>query len=216
MERGLTPRRARIGDEAALMALWKTVFGAEDEAFAALFFRTVYAPENTAVIEADGKIVSCAYAIAFGGARYIYAVSTHPDYRSRGFGRAVTLAAADGGSAYLSPADEKLRAWYEKSMGAYPVSRRALRSPRGELRELTAEEYIARREALLADTPHAEYSDAIAALFLLSGKFYADELGVLAVEDGKIKESLPVGEGKEVYVLGLNGAPPLYWGLTLD
>ena len=211
-------RWSRPGDEPALRALWKTVFGDEDK-FLDLFFREVYAPGSAAVAETDGVIVASAYVIPFGSRRYIYAVGTHPEHRGQGHGRAVTLFAADGKASYLSPADPALRDWYISAMGAVPVSRRwELIAPK-YLRPIPAEEYVRRRETLLADTPHAEYPPAVLRLFEQYGGFYeytADGGGVCAVENsGAVAELLPPLPGGEVYVLGLNGAESLHWGLTL-
>ena len=208
-------RFSRPGDEPALKALWKVVFGDEDR-FIDTFFQTIYTPGSAAVAEVDGFIAAAAYVIPFGAARYIYAVGTHPDYRGRGLGKAVTLAAADGKAAYLCPADASLADWYAREMGAEPVSyRRNTVLPTG-LAPIPRSEYAARREALLAGTPHTEYTPEILALFSLNGGFFAGEDGsVYAAEDGLVREALPAEPGGEPYIWGLNGAPPIYWGITL-
>ena len=199
------------------MALWKIVFGDEDQ-FIHAFFREIYVPGTAAVAEADGQIVSAAYVIPFGAARYIYAVGTHPRRRGRGLGKAVTLAAADGLPAYLCPADEGLRSWYAREMDAKPVSfRRKTELPVG-LTPISSAEYAARREALLEGIPHAEYSPGILSLFSLYGGFYARKDGsIYAVEDGIVHEALPCssGPGDDPYIYGLNDAEPIHWGITL-
>lgn len=208
-------RPSRSGDEAALRRLWKAVFGPE-EAFIDLFFRKLYAPGSAALAEVDGEIVSAAYVIPFGEARYIYAVGTHPAYRGRGLGKAVTLLAAGEEPAYLYPADQGLRDWYMRSLGALPVNCRPVFDAPRELRPISPEEYAARREALLQGTPHAQYPPAVTELFALYGEFYTDGSGgIWALEDGAVREALPCRFSDEPFLLGLNGAAPIYWGLTL-
>ena len=208
-------RHSRPGDEAALRRLWAAVYGPE-EVFMNGFFDSVYVPGSAAVADADGDIVAAAYVIPFGQARYIYAVGTHPDYRGRGFGKAVTLLAARDEPAYLCPADDGLRDWYIRAMGATVVNRRPVFSAPEDLSPISAAEYAARREALLSETPHASYPPAVLKLFCLFGEFYADgKGGIWAMEDGEIREALPCRFSDEPFLLGLNHAPPLYWGLTL-
>ena len=210
------PRFSRPGDEPGLRELWKRVFG-DSDAFLDLFFREIYVPGMAALVEEGGRIVSAAYCVPFGEARYIYAVATAPEHRGRGYGKAVTLLAADGRDAYLCPASKELRRWYMDEMGALPASIRPALVPTGVLRPIPAEEYAARREALLERVPHAEYSPGILSLFALNGGFFEDEAGRIGAADdeGTVHELLPCPPGGQVYLLGLNGAPPIYWGLTL-
>ena len=84
----MTPRPSCKGDENALKALWREVFGDTDEYIDA-FFQNVYQPGMASVIEEDGTVVAAAYAVPFGAVRYIFAVATRPKYRGRGYGRAV-------------------------------------------------------------------------------------------------------------------------------
>ena len=57
----MTPRPSRKGDENALKALWREVFGDTDEYIDA-FFQNVYQPGMASVIEEDGTVVAAAYA----------------------------------------------------------------------------------------------------------------------------------------------------------
>ena len=204
------------GDEPGLKALWEAVFG-DDPAYIDPFFREIYVPGMAALAEEDGGIVSAAYAVPFGNYRYIYAVATLPAYRGRGLGRAVTLLAADGKPAFLCPAEPSLFHWYQREMNARPVSRRNLPSLPEDRTSIEPEEFARRREILLAGTPHPSYSPGILALFSLGGEFFlCGDGSVGAAADGVVKEYLPAKPGGETYILGLNGAEPLYWGLTLD
>ena len=210
------PRLSRDGDEASLRRLWETVFGPEKD-FIDLFFRKLYSPGSAAVAEIGGEIVSAAYVVSFGKARYIYAVATLPEYRGRGLGKAVTMLSAGREPAYLYPADRDLREWYMRRMGARPVNFRPIFDTPTDLRPIPPAEYTVRREALLKGVPHAEYPPAVTELFALTGSFYADgKGGIWAMEDGEIREALPCRFSDEPYLLGLNGAEPLYWGLTLS
>lgn len=212
----MTPRPSREGDEHALKALWKEVFGDTDE-YIDTFFREIYRPGMASVIEQDGEIAAAAYAVPFGEYRYIYAVATKPEYRGRGYGRAVTLAASGGEPAYLCPANATLRCWYALSMRARTVSYRSDVPLPESLREITAEEYNNRREAWLDGIPHAQYSDGILNLFSVAGAFYRGEQGdIYAASGGTVYEALPARAGDEPFLMGLNGAEPIYWGLALE
>ena len=214
----MNPRPSLPGEEAALRQLWKTVFGDSDE-FLDRFFSLVYTPGMAWVISEDGEIVSAAYAIPLKNAVYIYAVATHPKCRGKGYGKAVTLAAAQGRAAYLYPAELSLRDWYSREMGAVTVSQRPMFDRnRGESWRISAEEYNRRREELLADIPHAVYPTPLLQLFEFTGEFRADNNGIFAREpDGTIKEALPLTTTDgEPFVMGLNNAPPMYWGLAFD
>jgi len=108
-----------------LIRLWSEVFG-DTPAVLQFFFDTVFSPENTLVVTADGKIVSALYllpaALSFKGkhrrAHYIYAAATAPDFRSRGYmDRLLQEAAIVGekrGDAYsiLLPSQDSLYSFY--------------------------------------------------------------------------------------------------------
>ena len=79
----MTPRPSRKGDENALKALWREVFGDTDEYIDA-FFQNVYQPGMASVIEEDGTVVAAAYAVPFGAVRYIFAVATKPPPENSG------------------------------------------------------------------------------------------------------------------------------------
>jgi len=209
------PRPSRPGDESSLRQLWKTVFGDSDE-FLDRFFSLVYTPGMAAVIEEEGEIVSAAYALPLENAAYIFAVATHPNHRGKGHGKVVTLAAAGGKPAYLYPAETSLRGWYAREMGAQTVSFRPRWPVSETLRPIAPAEYQQRREELLRDIPHAVYTLPLLELFTFAGEFYETEKGVCAMENGIIKESLPCPTDGEPFVMGLNNAPPMYWGLVFD
>ena len=212
----MTPRPSREDDEKSLKALWHEVFG-DTDVYIDTFFRELYRPGMASVVEEDGKIVAAAYAVPFGAVRYIFAVATKPEYRGRGYGRAVVLAAAGGEPAYLCPASATLRCWYALTMRAKTVSYRSNAPLPAVCRKITAEEFRARREAWLDGIPHAKYSDGILRLFSVTGEFFCGENGdIYAVDGGRVCEALPARAGDEPFLMGLNGAEPIYWGLALE
>ena len=213
----ITPRPSRPGEEPVLRKLWKTVFGDSDE-FLDLFFSLVYTPGMAWVICEEEEIVSAAYAIPLENAVYIYAVATNPKCRGKGYGKAVTLAAAQGKPAYLYPAELSLRGWYAREMGAVTVSHRPAFPQAVNAPQITAEEYSRRREELLAGIPHAVYPTGLLKLFEFAGEFRGDEHHIYAVEsNGTVKEALPCSyDSGEPFVMGLNNAAPMYWGLAFD
>lgn len=201
------------GDEPGLKDLWRAVFGDPDEIIDS-FFREVYTPGMAYLAEEQGRIVAGAYGVPFGEFRYIFAVATLPEYRGQGLGRRVTLGCAAEERAYLSPAEPSLVKWY-RSMGAEIVGHRPIYELCKPIREIPAQEYAERREALLAGKKHAVYSPGVLRFFSTYGKFYLTENGIAAMEGDTVHEALPCKVGSEPYLLGLNGAEPLYWGLTL-
>ena len=212
----MTPRPSREDDEKSLKALWHEVFG-DTDVYIDTFFRELYRPGMASVVEEDGKIVAAAYAVPFGAVRYIFAVATKLEYRGRGYGRAVVLAAAGGEPAYLCPASATLRCWYAITMRAKTVSYRSNAPLPAVCRKITAEEFRARREVWLDGIPHAKYSDGILRLFSVTGEFFCGEHGdIYAVDGGRVCEALPARAGDEPFLMGLNGAEPIYWGLALE
>ena len=200
-------RKSRPGDVRELRKLWEIVFGPE-EAFTEVFFREVYRPGSAAVAEENGEV-----RVSHGQEM------VHPAYEVivREDGGEQSGLAAGGGPAYLCPANEKLRNWYVREMGAECACRRPIFDPPGELRAISAGEYAGRRERLLAGRPHAVYTPEVLELFALYGTFYAEAGGgIRAMEGDETREALPCRFGEEPYILSLNGAPPIYWGLTLE
>ena len=211
------PRPSRPGEEIALREVWKVVFG-DDGAFMEMFFRELYLPGMAQVVEEDGKIVASAYVIPFGEANYIYAVGTLPAYRGRGYGRAVTLAAAGGRGAYLCPAEESLKTWYREAMGAVPADWREIGPLPENAIPISAEEFARERERLLHDMPHVPYPPQVLRLFALDGSFYRDSAGAVYAADGNgtVREKVPFAGGGEAYLFALNGASSLHWGICLE
>ncbi len=108
-----------------LKQLWQTVFG-DAEAYISLFFEHRFAPRNTMVALFEGAPVAMLYLLPITirqnnidyDARYIYAVGTHPDFRSQGLsGRLLAatharLTAAGVALSLLVPAEPSLFDYY--------------------------------------------------------------------------------------------------------
>lgn len=102
-------------------SLWQSAFG-DTDAFLDSFFRTAYAPERCRCILDEDRVTSILYWIdcAMENQRfaYIYAVVTHPDYRSQGLCRTLmadthTLLTRQGyAGSILVPQKESLRQMY--------------------------------------------------------------------------------------------------------
>ena len=110
-----------------LKTLWKLSFD-DSDAFIDLFFNTVYKKENMLTIEnEEGTPVSMTYLYTFDvkiqGKKsrwmYLYALSTHPQYRNIGYAEqlineAKNRAKIEEKTLFLVPGNEKLREYYKK------------------------------------------------------------------------------------------------------
>lgn len=111
-----------------LKELWKICFGDEDS-YIDLFFDNRFVPDQCIIGEVDGKVVTMLFTLPLNivsqglysyPARYIYAVATHPSYRSHGF--STQLMEFTHGYLYtqgvalsvLVPASGSLFTYYEK------------------------------------------------------------------------------------------------------
>lgn len=182
-------RQYRPGDRAALTALWRQVFG-DPEAVVAAFFDALPQMGIGAVAEAEGRPVGAAYVLdalavvdAAGRERrcgYLYAVAVAPEHRHQGLGAALSQKAADislsRGTEFICtlPAEASLYAWYEEILGLgcalhrkpYAVTAR----PVWPAERLCPEDYLARREVLMAGVPHLRPAPAV---MDFAGQFYA-------------------------------------------
>ena len=170
-------------DVPAERLLWKLAFG-DDGAYVDNFYDTYYRPDRFLVLEVDGTVRAMTAwfdtSLILPGkeplrAAYLYAVATHPDFRSQGLARDL-LQWADGHFASLGfpvvttvPAEPGLHCFFgangfrecfilEESRIPAPAA------PEGEpvLQPVGPTEYNELRESLLADIPHIFYpEDAI-------------------------------------------------------
>ena len=89
----LVIRPAREEDSPALRGLWAGVFGDGEELIGA-FFRLLWRPEDCAVAECGGQLVSMGFCLPGAAAlglrcSYIYAMATSAPFRGRGAAREV-------------------------------------------------------------------------------------------------------------------------------
>ena len=176
-----TLRISQEGDIPALRELWYLAFG-DDGAYVDNFFKIYYRPDRVLVLEAEGAVRAMTawfdtqFAVPGRGeyrAAYLYAVATHPDWRSRGLSGRL-LAWADGYFRSLGipavttvPAQPSLHNFFaangfgecfrhfegtltpgELPPAGAPVLRRAAPAEYGRV-----------REQLLSDLPHIAYPE---------------------------------------------------------
>lgn len=151
-----------------LVELWSRVFG-DGEDFVVNFLDNIADGETSRVAEIDGVVVAAAYVVAGISVLgedypYIYAVSTLPEFRGRGLGRALSVACARSApNSALHPAETSLFDWYA-DMGFVPVckvreAKLAIDSDiEFEVSKVSADEYFTAREAMLKDTRSAQFS----------------------------------------------------------
>ena len=174
-----------------LRSLWKEAFG-DTDAFLNLFFSTAYSPARCRCIEDAGTVAAALYwfDVTCGGRKfaYIYAVATAAASRGQGLCRrlmddtARLLKAQDYDGILLVPQDEGLRIMYAK-MGYQPATTLdtffcAAGAERSEIRELTPEEFAARRASLLP--PEGVIQEGVGLSFLASLARFYEAPGVLA------------------------------------
>ena len=119
-------RKTNPGDLPQLKALWALGFGDTEQEIEA-FFAISYPTATGFCAEEDGKVIAAAYALpqelAWGEkscrSAYLYAVTTHPDFRKRGIcAKLLAYAEKELTKRYfdcltLVPATDALRAYYE-------------------------------------------------------------------------------------------------------
>lgn len=173
----LVIRRSDARDDInAMKSLWAEVFG-DPEDLIDDFFATLYAPGRALLALEGDALLGCVYllpgaALVSGSgeresAVYFYALAVTPTRRGEGIGAALTAQSAAlcreaGAALCLMPGEESLRAWYAERSGfadlsavqtaLYPVLDN---TPEITLRPVSAADYAAKREALLAHIAHA-------------------------------------------------------------
>jgi GNAT superfamily N-acetyltransferase len=171
----VTVRPSVPGDVPAQRARWVLAFG-DSPAYIDNFYRTYYRPERVVVLEEDGVVRSMtawfATELVLPGegryrAAYLYAVATHPESRGRGLAGKL-LSGTDDYFRTLSipavttvPAEESLHNFFGRNgfrecftQTEEVISPENLGEGNLPLRPVTAAEYGALREELLADIPH--------------------------------------------------------------
>lgn len=168
-------RKTNPEDLPQLKELWKRGFDDTDEAIDA-FFAVAYPNAAGFCAEEDGRIAAALYALPQTvacedetcRAAYLYAVTTHPDFRRRGICRDLiaytekSLRKRYFDCLLLVPASEQLRAYYA-SLGFIPQKAAFEETgpapeARGLYEALSPQEYAGLRETILLDTPHVRYS----------------------------------------------------------
>ena len=176
-----TLRLSRPEDIPALRELWYLAFG-DDGAYVDNFFKTYYRPDRMLVLEAEGGVRAMTawfdtqFAVPGRGeyrAAYLYAVATHPDWRSRGLsGRLLAWAddyfrSLDIPAVTTVPAQPSLHNFF--GANGFKECFRHFEGtltpgelpPAGEpvFRRAAPAEYGRVREALLSDIPHIAFPE---------------------------------------------------------
>jgi len=187
-------RKTNPGDLPQLKALWALGFGDTEQEIEA-FFAISYPTATGFCAEEDGKVIAAAYALpqelAWGEKNcrtaYLYAVTTHPDFRRRGIcAKLLAYAEKELTKRYfdcltLVPATDALRAYYETlgfvSQNAAFFDEGGAPEARGVCEALSPTEYAGLRETVLYDAPHVRYSLVDLRYQASMSGFYRLELG---------------------------------------
>lgn len=203
-------REYKAPDIPALSRLWKRSFG-DSQGFLDAFFAALPSMGSGLVAECDGVICGAAYTITEqqlaypdGVKRrlgYIYGVSVDERFQGRGIGAALVkgvyaLSKERGAEIVCTlPAEDSLYGWYDKLIEVKCALHRSVRtvSPQtgGSCREISAEEYMHLREALLAGRPRLIPSMAV---LEFQGQMLKEYSGGLYVVEGGIAAAYADGD----------------------
>ena len=187
-------RKTNPGDLPQLKSLWALGFGDTEQEIEA-FFAISYPTATGFCAEEDGKVIAAAYAlpqeVAWGEKNcrtaYLYAVTTHPDFRKRGIcAKLLAYAEKELTKRYfdcltLVPATDALRSYYASlgfvSQNTAFFDEGGAPEARGVCEVLTPAEYAGLRETVLYDLPHVRYGLSDLRYQASMSGFYRLELG---------------------------------------
>lgn len=187
-------RKTGADELAALKRLWMLGFD-DTQAETDTFFELLYPTALSFCAEEDGQVIAAAYALPQTlvwdekscKAAYIYAVTTHPQFRRQGVCKTLlTQMEKDLRKRYfdcllLVPASQQLRRYYESlgytSQKSSFLEEGASPQPCGICEELSAQDYAGLRETLLYDRPHVRYALKELRYQASMAGFYRLELG---------------------------------------
>ena len=211
-------RLAAKNDIPGITALWQEAFGEEPTL-----------PDcDCFVAEEDGKIVGMLFAMpqklkieTVHPASYFYAIATLKSHRGRGICRNLMAYAerhVNADCCMLVPASEQLFDFYG-TLG-YQTAFYRNKIPFSTGTEISMEEYLHRREALLS-LPHVVYDDLDYAQKIYDLKFYETPDGICAASKRFTAENLPhdLGQTPCGMIKWLKNEEPMdcaYLGFTLE
>ena len=196
-----TVRFSTPADIPALRSLWQEVFG-DSDADLDRFFDYNYTPEKALVLEEEGAVRSMYVWFDVGftvpghadvPAAYLYALATRPESRGKGYARQLIqdswpmLRQLGKRLVVQVPAQPSLHIFYEDCgfhecfiNAQYELNpvKPPFAVPGVTLEKVSPEEYIAVREALLADVPRITYPPEVMAF---QDRYCADTSGGLYV-----------------------------------
>lgn len=195
-------------DFSGIFSLWSSVFG-DGEDFVRPFLENIVVPGRGFVAIEDETVAAAAFivdGIHVSAVKhpYIYAVSTLPEFRGRGFGKAVSLACAQliskgDGVPCLHPAEPSLFDWYAE-MGFHPavsiregtVTLSSAPSESVPLTKIAHAEYGALRRSMLSGVAFADFSDKLLRWQASLGiSYYAFDGGCFAAHSDGEKMIVP-------------------------
>ena len=200
----MSVRRYKKEDIPAMRALWRRVFEEKEEYLDAFFALLPDIGGAAVAVDDNGALLGAAYALTgyellCGGESphigYIYAVSVDECARGHGLGAGLTKKAAEicrereAVIVTTLPEEEKLYAWYEKSIGTGHVLHREKKlvpaASKVDIMKLTGTEYMLWRENLLRGKVHVHLSTPMmetqrALCEAYGGGLYASADGVFA------------------------------------
>lgn len=178
-EKDIVLRPSEKRDEPELKKLWHDVFGDGPE-YIDRFFTNVYEPGMAVVVQAGDSLASAVYMMPIGNlvlpdgssmpASVSYAFATFPEFRSRGYGgkaaeEAVLRSHAEGlYAATICPAEDSLFSYYAERTGYsdwFYVNEKTVAPSNtpARLYRTDASDYERRREQILGDRAHIEFSE---------------------------------------------------------
>jgi len=176
----IATRQPKADEIPELRRIWKTVFGDSDRELD-IYFKTYFDPQMTVAIDAGAGLAAAGYIFPVGellceGAMLpcamIFAIAALPEYRNRGFGKAVVNELISKGHAIgckavvLHPSEDSLfefystrtplRDWFYSDELIYSKDTFS-NEKETKLTAITTKEYILLRKGLLSGIPHIDF-----------------------------------------------------------
>ena len=203
-----------------IIEIWQQVFG-DDRAFIEDFLESLTEGDALLLYMKEGKAVAMASFLSVEleqgegsiPGKYVYAVATLPEYRKKGYARAVLETAADlwKEPLILSPAERSLYTYYEKlgyetwlKESSLTIERKKESEDGWQLRPVDVKEYTTLRNRLLSREGLVKWKEEQIAF---AHRYYTGEQGQAAVRSGA-EEAL--------FMYDIKGDELLLWETSLS